>query len=568
MLEQGVAAEGERVTVTTDANRPDAVEIWQSRGSQRAASVDTSASGQTGGVAGQEGQEALSPTSSAESENTSSADGAVGSSPGSPNGATTGSDSSDKTQSAGPDEGGGQATTADGDDGNSPADGDNDSQGTATSGDNDSQGTATSSAQQGGAPLELPDAGGSASDGTSGDGGGADNASSEADDADDSGAADKPEQEPKLAPEVDEVQPRLKLTGLSPDEAKQVAAELRGVDEVNQTAQLTVGETKVEGNDGVTTVSVAAVDVSSFRKLTPAVTADTVDVWRRVADGDAALLHKVADNIGADLGQKLPAGVDSGDGAAETKARQFAADKSSKRSARPEAEPERLRIGALASNGVPPVADSIVSRETADRLELEGDGVVLASVETDDPEAVANRVRESTGAEVEVLSEPKTKRAFLGDGATRAQFEPFDYVDLGDGMIRINPSWVRRNIATAQVPIFNGPVKCHRLIIPQLRGALQEVKDKGLAGEINPGQYAGCYVPRHILFNPARPLSMHAWGLALDFNVATNAYGATPQMDQRVVDIFQKWGFNWGGYWSTPDGMHFELGRLLENPNG
>jgi hypothetical protein len=35
-------------------------------------------------------------------------------------------------------------------------------------------------------------------------------------------------------------------------------------------------------------------------------------------------------------------------------------------------------------------------------------------------------------------------------------------------------------------------------------------------------------------------------------------------MDERVVAIFEKWGFAWGGYWSTPDPMHFELARLIQ----
>jgi hypothetical protein len=29
------------------------------------------------------------------------------------------------------------------------------------------------------------------------------------------------------------------------------------------------------------------------------------------------------------------------------------------------------------------------------------------------------------------------------------------------------------------------------------------------------------------------------------------------------VKIFQKWGFNWGGYWQYTDPMHFELARIV-----
>ena len=46
--------------------------------------------------------------------------------------------------------------------------------------------------------------------------------------------------------------------------------------------------------------------------------------------------------------------------------------------------------------------------------------------------------------------------------------------------------------------------------------------------------------------------------MALDMNTATNPMGGVPTMDCRVVRIFRKWGFAWGGNFSTPDGMHFE----------
>ena len=30
----------------------------------------------------------------------------------------------------------------------------------------------------------------------------------------------------------------------------------------------------------------------------------------------------------------------------------------------------------------------------------------------------------------------------------------------------------------------------------------------------------------------------------------------------RVVEIFNSWGFAWGGTWTSPDEMHFELRDL------
>ena len=34
-------------------------------------------------------------------------------------------------------------------------------------------------------------------------------------------------------------------------------------------------------------------------------------------------------------------------------------------------------------------------------------------------------------------------------------------------------------------------------------------------------------------------------------------------MDMRIVEVFEKWGFEWGGHWRRPDGMHFELKRIV-----
>ena len=52
-------------------------------------------------------------------------------------------------------------------------------------------------------------------------------------------------------------------------------------------------------------------------------------------------------------------------------------------------------------------------------------------------------------------------------------------------------------------------------------------------------------------------------GIAFDLNTATNQLGTAGDMDPRIVAIFQRWGFAWGGNWTTrPDPMHFELYAL------
>lgn len=144
---------------------------------------------------------------------------------------------------------------------------------------------------------------------------------------------------------------------------------------------------------------------------------------------------------------------------------------------------------------------------------------------------------------------------------TGADFGSFSYTYTADGNIQPDPAWVSNYITTESVPIL-GSVTCHRLMIPQLRAALQQVVNSGLASAVHAGEYGGCYVPRFIASDPSNPVSLHTWGIAIDLNVPGNQRGTAGEIDRRVVAIFKSWGFNWGGDWDYTDPMHFELARL------
>lgn len=153
-------------------------------------------------------------------------------------------------------------------------------------------------------------------------------------------------------------------------------------------------------------------------------------------------------------------------------------------------------------------------------------------------------------------------RTWLTGSALGSRIGGFSYRWYEDGHIDPDPAWVRANIVTASVPIL-GRVTCHRMIVPQLRAALAEVRREGLASLIRVGEYAGCYNPRFIDRDPSRPLSLHAFGIAFDLNTSTNQLGTKGDMDPRIVAIMNRWGFAWGGAWTTrPDPMHFELYAL------
>ena len=98
---------------------------------------------------------------------------------------------------------------------------------------------------------------------------------------------------------------------------------------------------------------------------------------------------------------------------------------------------------------------------------------------------------------------------------------------------------------------------CHRALFAPLRAALAELSAAGSRGS-SIGRL------RRLLraaADPAeRPLSLHAWGLAVDLNAASNPFRGRSRQDPRLVRAMERHGFTWGGRWPTrPDPMHFEL---------
>lgn len=146
-----------------------------------------------------------------------------------------------------------------------------------------------------------------------------------------------------------------------------------------------------------------------------------------------------------------------------------------------------------------------------------------------------------------VLPPALIKRRF-GEWAGRPQ--PGDADD-----IEVDPAWVQEHIITAELPLI-GRVSCNRKLIPQLRGALEEMVTDGLTSTIH--VYDGCFSSRSVLRSPSASISHHAWGIAFDVNADTNRFGTPPTQDPRLVAVMQRWGFTWGGDWIVPDGMHFE----------
>jgi D-alanyl-D-alanine carboxypeptidase len=151
----------------------------------------------------------------------------------------------------------------------------------------------------------------------------------------------------------------------------------------------------------------------------------------------------------------------------------------------------------------------------------------------------------------------------IGVARTKKLLGEFAYhVTGGDGVL-VDDAWRAAYIPNRE-PYPTGIVAaCNNSIKSDLTAALQEVVDSGLAGLIdvaNANTFGGCFGPRfsRIVGTQLGSLSRHTWGQALDTNTVANCQGCVPKMDCRIVRIFRKHNFAWGGNFLFPDGMHFE----------
>jgi hypothetical protein len=98
-------------------------------------------------------------------------------------------------------------------------------------------------------------------------------------------------------------------------------------------------------------------------------------------------------------------------------------------------------------------------------------------------------------------------------------------------------------------------VTCNSKIAPKLNAVYQEIKEKGLSGDIK--GYDGCYNYRNK--RNSNNLSTHAWGIAVDVNAGSHPMGSSKQSSgqKAIAEIFQKHGF----YQLPNDPMHFQFCR-------
>jgi hypothetical protein len=293
-------------------------------------------------------------------------------------------------------------------------------------------------------------------------------------------------------------------------------------------------------------VTYAAVDPDTFRRYMPAATAQDADVWNRVADGELGVTPAIRDAV-AVQDDTVRMGDDD--------------------------DAETLHIGALAPLNEQlnkPIINAVVNERWAPKLHMPEGNALVISTASADPVKLQPQLAALAGdkASVQVLGPGRNldpnaaQTAVLTGGSVAQAVGSFTYTANGDGSVNPDPRWIAQYIRTEQVPIL-GAVRCNKAMLPQLRAALKDIVRLGLASKIHPNEYGGCYVPRYIGHDPSQGLSFHTWGTAVDLNVPGNQRGTVGTIDRRVVQIFDRWGFNWGGRWRYTDPMHFEMARLV-----
>ena len=205
-------------------------------------------------------------------------------------------------------------------------------------------------------------------------------------------------------------------------------------------------------------------------------------------------------------------------------------------------------------------SEFLVHVDDADRIGLGArESLLIRSLASIEPalEGIVARALEDGAGEHRVRPAGPRAPIVLQATEVKLRFGEFAFRLIpGQREVDIEREFVDRWITTERMPVL-GNVRCHRLIMDDLRAAIEESVAAGYGDWLSPRAYGGCFHPRRIATGREN-LSRHAWGIAIDLNVdfAQPGGGAVPP-DEFIL-IWGRNGFRWGGDFATPDNHHFE----------
>jgi peptidoglycan hydrolase-like protein with peptidoglycan-binding domain len=211
-------------------------------------------------------------------------------------------------------------------------------------------------------------------------------------------------------------------------------------------------------------------------------------------------------------------------------------------------------------------ADGIVGPFTFGRALTDGFDIGFQ----DAPEPTGDTIL-AGDTDLKALSESSRKRLF-GEFLFRPAPTP-----QSPEAIEILDGWEAQNIQLVTitelkgVPTFGQPnsgrTRFHNKAADQLQALWAAWAKAGLARRIL--TYDGSFAARFVR-GSRETLSNHAFGSAFDVNAQWNGLGRIPALEgsngsvRELVEIANNHGFFWGGHFKgRPDGMHFEVARLL-----
>lgn len=107
-------------------------------------------------------------------------------------------------------------------------------------------------------------------------------------------------------------------------------------------------------------------------------------------------------------------------------------------------------------------------------------------------------------------------------------------------------------------------------ILPKLQITFKALQSAGLLSELR--TFGGCWMVRPVR-GYKNLLSIHSWGIAVDFNVEDNPLGwsrdkclqmGLKPFTEAFISVWRSTGWTCGSDFSRPDGMHFEWTKEFE----
>ena len=221
-----------------------------------------------------------------------------------------------------------------------------------------------------------------------------------------------------------------------------------------------------------------------------------------------------------------------------------------------------LVVAGVVDDGVARGSELLVHRDDVDRIGLgpRESLLVRTAVSASGPtvESLFDAVlEESPDSDVRVWHGNDRVPLVLSMIAVKERFGEFAFrLVLNQREVDIERRFVDEWITIERMPVL-GNVRCHRLIMDDLRAAIEDTVAAGLSQWLERDRFGGCFHPRRIAYGREN-LSRHAWGMAIDLNVDFSQPGAGPVPPQEFIEIWGRHGFRWGGDFTTPDNHHFE----------